>query len=276
VSFFRIPSSTPQKGGAKRAKKGRTNDHKPNVAHLKVFGSIAYGKIPYLKITKLEDKSKKYVFIRYREKFKAYNLYDPIEKKLMICRDVELNEEARWDWKNQQEELTTEEVELRLLVRNDGASSSRNSEEDSSSGSSEEAEVEPRNLRFQDLRVLYETTGEVHLVCLLADAETISFEEAVRDPKWKAALDEEMMTIEKNETWEMTDLPTWHKPIGLKWVYKKKMTPQGTIERHKARLLVKEYRQDVGSSKLQVPIPKDQELGNPDHLEKSIPKPRRQ
>jgi hypothetical protein len=35
-------------------------------------------------------------------------------------------------------------------------------------------------------------------------------------------------------------------------------------------------REDVGSSKLQVPIQKDQELGNPDHLEKSIPKPRRQ
>jgi hypothetical protein len=35
-------------------------------------------------------------------------------------------------------------------------------------------------------------------------------------------------------------------------------------------------REDVGISKLQVPIPKDQELGNPDHLEKSIPKPRRQ
>jgi hypothetical protein len=35
-------------------------------------------------------------------------------------------------------------------------------------------------------------------------------------------------------------------------------------------------REDVGSSKLQVPIPKDQELRNPDHLEKPIPKPRRQ
>jgi Reverse transcriptase (RNA-dependent DNA polymerase) len=216
--------------------------NKPNVAQLKVFGSIAYGKIPDPKRTKLEDKSKKYVFIGYNEKSKAYKLYDPIEKKLMISRDVELNEEARWDWKNQQEEMTTEEVELRLLVRNGGASSSRNSEEDSSSGSSEEAEIEPRNPRFRDLRDLYETTGEVHQVCLLDDAETISFEEAVRDIKWKAAMDEKMKAIEKNETWEMTNLPTGHKPIGVKWVYKKKITPQDTIERHKARLVVKGYR----------------------------------
>jgi hypothetical protein len=69
--------------------------HKPNVAHLKVFGSIAYGKISDPKRTKLEDKSKKYVFIRYSEKSKSYKLYDPIENKLVISRNVELNEEAR-------------------------------------------------------------------------------------------------------------------------------------------------------------------------------------
>jgi hypothetical protein len=91
----------------------------------------------------------------------------------MISRDVKLNEEARWDWKNQQEELSTEEVEVRHLVRDDGASISRSSDEDSNSGSSDETEAEPRNPRFQDLRDLYETTGEVHLVCLLADAEAI-------------------------------------------------------------------------------------------------------
>jgi hypothetical protein len=62
---------------------------------LNVFGSIAYGEIPDSKRTKLEDKIKKYVFIGYSEKSKAYKLYDPIEKKLMINRDVELNEEAR-------------------------------------------------------------------------------------------------------------------------------------------------------------------------------------
>jgi Reverse transcriptase (RNA-dependent DNA polymerase) len=130
---------------------------------------------------------------------------------------------------------------MRHLIRDDGASSLRSSE-DSSSGSSNEAEAESRNLRVWDLRDLYETTGEVHLVCLLADAETISFEEAVRDPKMESCDGEEMKAIEKNETWEMTDLPKGHKPIGVKWVYKKKMTPQGTIERYKMRLVVKHYR----------------------------------
>jgi predicted nucleotidyltransferase len=73
------------------------SDHKPNVAHLKVFGSIAYGKISDPKRTKLKDESKMYVFIGYNEKSKTYEHYDPIEKKLVISRDVELNEEVYWD-----------------------------------------------------------------------------------------------------------------------------------------------------------------------------------
>jgi hypothetical protein len=73
------------------------------------------------------------------------------------------------------------------------------------------------NPRFQDLRDLYETTGEVHLVCLLADAKIISFEEA--------AMDEEIKAVEKNKTWELVKLPKGHKAIGVKWVYKKKMNP---------------------------------------------------
>jgi Reverse transcriptase (RNA-dependent DNA polymerase) len=59
-------------------------------------------------------------------------------------------------------------------------------------------------------------------------------------------MDDEIKAIEKNETWEMTDLPKGHKLIGVKWVYKKKMTPEGTIERHKMRLIVKGYRQKAG------------------------------
>lgn len=45
--------------------------HKPTVSHLKVFGSVAYAHTPDQRRTKLDDKSKKYVFIGYDEKTKA-------------------------------------------------------------------------------------------------------------------------------------------------------------------------------------------------------------
>jgi hypothetical protein len=93
---------------------------------------------------KLDDKSKKYIFIGYDEKSKVYKLYDPIEKKLMVSGDIKMNEKTHWDW-NQQEVLTTGEIEL--PVRDNRASSLRSSDEYTSSGSSED-EKEQKNPRF--------------------------------------------------------------------------------------------------------------------------------
>ncbi|GKA62900.1 retrovirus-related pol polyprotein from transposon TNT 1-94 [Tanacetum coccineum] len=76
--------------------------------------------------------------------------------------------------------------------------------------------------------------------------EDITFEEAIRNKKRKEAMDEEIGAIEKNKTWEMVELPKGHKPIGVKWVYKKKMNATGDIQRYKARLVAKGYLQKAG------------------------------
>ena len=47
---------------------------------LKVFGSVAYAHVPDQRRTKLEEKSKRYIFIGYDEKTKGYKLLDPISK----------------------------------------------------------------------------------------------------------------------------------------------------------------------------------------------------
>ena len=136
--------------------------------------------VPDQRRTKLDDKSKKLIFIGYDEKSKAYKLFDPTTKRTIVSRDVEVNEEVGWDWKNQCEEELTEGG-LKRAPREHEASSSSSSGGDTDSESSDR-EI-PRNQRFRSIEDLYESTGEVHLVCLLADAEQIPFEEAVRDTK---------------------------------------------------------------------------------------------
>jgi Reverse transcriptase (RNA-dependent DNA polymerase) len=74
-------------------------------------------------------------------------------------------------------------------------------------------------------------------------AENITFEEASRDVKWRKVMDKEINAIEKIEIWELAELPKGQKVIGVKWVFKKKMNSQGEIERYKARLVEKGYRQ---------------------------------
>lgn len=46
-----------------------------------------------------------------------------------------------------------------------------------------------------------------------------TFEEAVMYHEWRKAMETEMDSIERNETWELTDVPVGVKTIGVKWVY---------------------------------------------------------
>ena len=58
---------------------------------------------------------------------------------------------------------------------------------------------------------------------------------------WKRAMEEEMASLDKNEAWDLVELPTGRKPIGNKWVFKKKLNAEGKVEKYKARLVAKGY-----------------------------------
>ena len=88
---------------------------KPTVSHLKVFGSVAYAHVPDQRRTKLEDKSQKYILIGYDEKTKGYKLFDPIRKKVIVSRDVRINEASKWDW-NSSTEAVVEVEESSVAV----------------------------------------------------------------------------------------------------------------------------------------------------------------
>lgn len=64
--------------------------------------------------------------------------------------------------------------------------------------------------------------------------------------EWYDAMQEELNSIEKNETWELTDLPEDRKAVVSKWVFKLKMGEKGNIERFKARLVAQGFSQKFG------------------------------
>ncbi|RVX01765.1 Retrovirus-related Pol polyprotein from transposon TNT 1-94 [Vitis vinifera] len=63
---------------------------------------------------------------------------------------------------------------------------------------------------------------------------------------WKEAINDEMDSIMSNQTWELVDLPPGSKPIGCKWVFRRKYHTDGMIQTFKARLVAKGFKQREG------------------------------
>ena len=83
-------------------------------------------------------------------------------------------------------------------------------------------------------------------LCFLSIEESTSYEKAAKNENWRNAMKSEILSIEKNRTWELTDLPKNHKAIDIKWIFKLKKNPNGEIMKHKARLVENGYAQQFG------------------------------
>ena len=70
--------------------------HKPHLAHLRVFGCIAYNHIPQEKRRKLDPHARKCIFTGYGEAsgVETYRLFDPHTKKFLFSRSVTFDEET--------------------------------------------------------------------------------------------------------------------------------------------------------------------------------------
>nr|GEY24723.1 ribonuclease H-like domain, reverse transcriptase, RNA-dependent DNA polymerase [Tanacetum cinerariifolium] len=84
---------------------------KPNLENLRVFGCIAYAKVPSQCLTKLNDRSSRMVYLGNKPGSKAYRLFDPTTQKICVSRDVKFKENETWDWKEYMSEHSNDEPE---------------------------------------------------------------------------------------------------------------------------------------------------------------------
>ena len=62
---------------------------------------------------------------------------------------------------------------------------------------------------------------------------------------WKKAVNDEMESL-ISRTWKLVDIPPDCKTIGCKWVLRKKLNPDGSIDKFKVRLVAKGFKQKTG------------------------------
>ena len=82
-------------------------------------------------------------------------------------------------------------------------------------------------------------------VTFLLENEPQTFKEAMLSSDssfWKEAVNSEIDSILSNHTWELVDLSPRNKSLGSKWIFKRKMKADGTIDKYKARLVVKGFK----------------------------------
>ena len=193
---------------------------KPNLKNMKIFGCLCFTHMPQIKRDKLNKKSEPSVFIGYNNTSNAYRVFQPQSGKILINRDVFFIEAEKWDW---------------------------NLENKISPIHMQPSEDDVDNQPVRGTRPL----ADIYVRCNVAIMEPIGVEEAMQNRKWLLAMQEELCMIEKNHTWQLVPRPSNRKVIGVKWIFRTKLNANGSINKHKARLVVKGYAQafDVDFSK---------------------------
>ena len=107
--------------------------------------------------------------------------------------------------------------------------------------------------RYADVTCVVDTNSVLYALAVgenLYYDEPKSYKNAIQSKEaseWLIAMNEEMQSLKKNQTWELVPLPKGVKPVGYKWVFKKK---EGILDvepsRFKARLVAKGFSQKEG------------------------------
>eukprot|EP00253_Pinus_taeda_P018596 PITA_18596 len=257
--------------------------HPCDYSKLRVFGCDAYALVPKHQRTKLDPKSKRYIFVGYGVGTKGYRLWDPTTRKIIINRDVKFNESSLVqldvDSRLKQDDVSDFQhipFDSTSNDSHDDHSSDTNheqvSESDHEQGSgidheqvsdtdhqevptdgSQPIEEAPETSLRRSTRIKRPPKRYDDYVTSVAftanDNEPLCYQEAVegsKSDKWKVAMKDEMMALGKNGTCDLVELPKDRKTVGCKWVFKLKRGVNDMEDRYKARLVAKGFSQKAG------------------------------
>lgn len=67
-------------------------------------------------------------------------------------------------------------------------------------------------------------------------------------------MEEEILMIEKNNTWELVAIPKEREVVSLKWIYKSNSTRKEIFKNHKARFVARDFTQKLGSDFMEISL----------------------
>nr|GEV81834.1 hypothetical protein [Tanacetum cinerariifolium] len=82
--------------------------------------------------------------------------------------------------------------------------------------------------------------------CFLSQEEPKNVHQALKNPSWIEAMQEELLQFKMKKVWVLVNLPKGKRAIGLKWVFRNKKDKRGIVIRNKARLVAQGHTQEEG------------------------------
>ncbi|KAL0313189.1 UNVERIFIED_CONTAM: Retrovirus-related Pol polyprotein from transposon TNT 1-94 [Sesamum radiatum] len=215
---------------------------KPNLEGLRPWGLSRFVHCTSHRYGKLDPRASKLIFIRY------YFLEEDFPSISEVKGNLELYE-LRDPQGGASITVEGETPHSYLVINGDNESNPK------LSGSCSLEEYNSQNPQMQRSKHRgipcrgYEIEGESFMCASVDIDEPATYEKAVTSPnanEWITTMEEEMSSMAKNNVWEQVDLPAGRKTIGNKWVLKIKRKVDGSIDKFKARLVVKGYTQREG------------------------------
>lgn len=246
---------------------------KPNLSHVRIFGSEAMVHVPKEKRLKWDTKSKKHILVGFSENVKGYRLYDPIKRCVVTSRDVIIHENVERNCTSEVATVSVGDVELEShdveQPNNEPISKPLNASTSSVSDyvnamtnvdstlqelekEDEQPEPPPPPVKVKRIRKPPDWYGFSNLcktICPNASNDPVSVREALESSdreKWIEAMQDELQAFEENDAWTpVSELPSDKTLVQCKWVFKTKVNTDNSVH-YRARLVAKGFTQKPG------------------------------
>lgn len=218
---------------------------------MRIFGCSAYVLIPQQFRDKFDQKTGRSIMMGYTTT--GYRLWDIEKQKIIVARDVVFNEdefyykrklvkmdmdeeETKENVSNIKEDIEQEKVKFDTIKDDEGHGINGNQRDNTKP---------KRNVKIPERYVDYELYMAFDAISYVENVPEVIEEIDKRDDKrmWTEAMEKEIDSIERNNTWEKVKTPENAEVLSTRWVFAMKPYEEKIQDKYKARLVVRGFAQ---------------------------------